>query len=222
MQNKNNDISDKEIISLFNERSEQAISKTSDKYKNLCFKIADNILNDKRDSEECVSDTWLALWNNIPPKSPNPLKAYICRIVKNLSLKRYEYNSAGKRKSEYEVSLDELNDCLDKNNDTLKQIEQKQLIETINVFLKKLPKEKRQATHRSRAAAAPEADGAPAGPRHAAGPPASRSSRRKTAADPPRRQTTAAGRRLQWRADSAEAAEAGRSTGRSVLSPNGE
>lgn len=94
MQNKNNDISDKEIISLFNERSEQAISKTSDKYKNL-------------------------------------------------SLKRYEYNSAGKRKSEYEVSLDELNDCLDKNNDTLKQIEQKQLIETINVFLKKLPKEKR-------------------------------------------------------------------------------
>ena len=143
MQNKNNDISDKEIISLFNERSEQAISKTSDKYKNLCFKIADNILNDKRDSEECVSDTWLAPWNNIPPKSPNPLKAYICRIVKNLSLKRYEYNSAGKRKSEYEVSLDELNDCLDKNNDTLKQIEQKQLIETINVFLKKLPKEKR-------------------------------------------------------------------------------
>lgn len=143
MQNKNNDISDKEIISLFNERSEQAISKTSDKYKNLCFKIANNILNDKRDSEECVSDTWLALWNNIPPKSPNPLKAYICRIVKNLSLKRYEYNSAGKRKSEYEVSLDELNDCLDKNNDTLKQIEQKQLIETINVFLKKLPKEKR-------------------------------------------------------------------------------
>ena len=97
MQNKNNDISDKEIISLFNERSEQAISKTSDKYKNLCFKIANNILNDKRDSEECVSDTWLALWNNIPPKSPNPLKAYICRIVKNLSLKRYEYNSAGKR-----------------------------------------------------------------------------------------------------------------------------
>lgn len=88
MQNKNNDISDKEIISLFNERSEQAISKTSDKYKNLCFKIANNILNDKRDSEECVSDTWLALWNNIPPKSPNPLKAYICRIVKNLSLKR--------------------------------------------------------------------------------------------------------------------------------------
>lgn len=142
MQNKNNDISDKEIISLFNERSEQAISKTSDKYKNLCFKIANNILNDKRDSEECVSDTWLALWNNIPPKSPNPLKAYICRIVKNLSLKRYEYNSAGKRKSEYEVSLDELNDCLDKNNDTLKQIEQKQLIENHKCIFEKAAKRK--------------------------------------------------------------------------------
>lgn len=77
------------------------------------------------------------------PSHQIPLKPTYAVLSKIFLLNCYEYNSAGKRKSEYEVSLDELNDCLDKNNDTLKQIEQKQLIETINVFLKKLPKEKR-------------------------------------------------------------------------------
>ena len=81
---------DQKIIDLYTNREERAIHETDKKYGRLCTSISMGILNDIRDSEECVSDTWLTLWNQIPPKKPNPFKAYICRIIKNLSLKRYE------------------------------------------------------------------------------------------------------------------------------------
>ena len=101
-------MTDKEIIALYFKRSENAIEQTDEKYGRLCHSISINILNDTRDSEECVNDTYLTLWNKIPPKEPNPFKAYICRIIKNLSLKKYEFNHAKKRNSAYETSLDEL------------------------------------------------------------------------------------------------------------------
>ena len=85
-------MTDKVIIALYFKRSENAIVQTDVKYGKLCHSISINILNDTRDSEECVNDTYLTLWNKIPPKEPNPFKAYICRIIKNLSLKKYEFN----------------------------------------------------------------------------------------------------------------------------------
>lgn len=99
---------DQKIIDLYTNREERAIHETDKKYGRLCTSISMGILNDMRDSEECVSDTWLTLWNKIPPKKPNPFKAYICRIIKNLSLKRYEYHHAKKRNSQYDLSLEEL------------------------------------------------------------------------------------------------------------------
>ena len=78
---------DKQIIRLFFERSEQAITELSQKYGALCLQLADNILNDHQDAEECVNDAYLGAWNSIPPQSPDPLRAYICRIVGNHSLK---------------------------------------------------------------------------------------------------------------------------------------
>ena len=99
---------DQKIIDLYTNREERAIHETDKKYGRLCTSISMGILNDIRDSEECVSDTWLTLWNQIPPKKPNPFKAYICRIIKNLSLKRYEYHHAKKRNSQYDLSLEEL------------------------------------------------------------------------------------------------------------------
>ena len=107
---------DKQIIRLFFERSEQAIAELSGKYGDLCFKIADNILNDPQDAEECVNDAYLGAWNSIPPQAPDPLRAYICRIVRNLALKKHRANSAAKRGSRFEVSLSELEDCLPDNS----------------------------------------------------------------------------------------------------------
>ena len=64
---------DQQIIRLFFERSEQAITELSRKYGALCFQIADNILDDPQDAEECVNDAWLGAWNSIPPQRPDPL-----------------------------------------------------------------------------------------------------------------------------------------------------
>ena len=103
---------DIEIIELFFERSEQAIIELSNKYGAICNKVADNILNNRLDSEECVNDAYLGVWNTIPPQRPNPLLSYVCRIVRNLALKKYHENTAQKRNSYYDVALDEIADCI--------------------------------------------------------------------------------------------------------------
>lgn len=78
---------DSKIIDLFYARSEQAIMELSAKYGKVCNKAAKNILNNILDAEECVNDAYLGAWNTIPPQNPNPLLTYICRIVRNLSIK---------------------------------------------------------------------------------------------------------------------------------------
>ena len=134
---------DQKIIDLYTNREERAIYETDKKYGRLCTSISMGILNDMRDSEECVSDTWFALWNQIPPKKPNPFKAYICRIIKNLSLKCYEYHHAKKRNSQYDLSLEELEECISKEQNIESQIELRELKWIIAKFIEDLPKEKR-------------------------------------------------------------------------------
>ena len=130
-------MNDREIINLFFERSEQAITELSEKYGDLCFKIAGNILNDSQDAEECVNDAWLGAWNSIPPQSPDPLRPYICRIVRNLSLKRLRMNSALKRGGQFEISLSELENCIP-DNSLEEQFSARELTAQINTFLSTL------------------------------------------------------------------------------------
>ena len=106
-----NRVDDREIIELFFERSEQAIVELSHKYGSVCSKVAFNILNNNQDTEECVNDAYLGAWNTIPPQNPNPLLSYVCRIVRNLAIKKYHANTAAKRNSIYDVALDELENC---------------------------------------------------------------------------------------------------------------
>lgn len=101
---------DNEIIDLFFGRSEQALAAVRDKYGRLCSKIAYNILHNFEDAEECVNDVYLKLWNKIPPEHPTSLAAYICRVVRNISLNKFTYNNAQKRG--YAVCLDELEECV--------------------------------------------------------------------------------------------------------------
>ena len=133
---------DKQIIRLFFERSEQAITELSQKYGALCFQIADNILDDPQDAEECVNDAWLGAWNSIPPRSPDPLRAYICRIVRNHSLKKLRANTALKRGSQFEVSLSELEDCIS-GSSLDEQLAVSELTAQINAFLSALPRDDR-------------------------------------------------------------------------------
>lgn len=99
---------DLRIIDLYFERNEQAITETAAKYGKLCHSIAYNILNNHEDSEECVNDTYIGMWNAIPPARPNNFTAFICRIARNLSLKRLEFLKREKRSADVVLSWDEL------------------------------------------------------------------------------------------------------------------
>ncbi len=74
------------MISLFFERSEQAIAELDRKYGAAVRRTVSNILPDRADVEECVNDAYFAVWNTVPPNSPDPMISYVCRIARNLSL----------------------------------------------------------------------------------------------------------------------------------------
>lgn len=126
---------DQLIIKLFYERSEKAIDELSKKYGKLCSSVSYNILKNEEDVEECVNDTFLTAWNTIPPERPNPLQTYVCKIARNLSLKRYHINTAQKRNHYYDVILEEIADCLESNTKVEDEILARELSEQINEFL---------------------------------------------------------------------------------------
>lgn len=134
---------DQEIIELFFARSEQAIAQLQNKYGKRCLKVAGNILNNQLDAEECVNDSYLAVWNTVPPQNPDPLLTYVCHIVRNLSIKRYHANSARKRNSHYDIALDELEECIQSEETVENEIAVKELADAINQFLGTLSKENR-------------------------------------------------------------------------------
>lgn len=103
---------DLKIIELYFQRDEQAIIETDYKYGKLCHSIAYNILNNHEDSEECVNETYVGVWNAIPPTRPNNLMAFVCKIARNLSLKRLEFLRREKRSSAVTLSLEELEEVL--------------------------------------------------------------------------------------------------------------
>lgn len=103
---------DLKIIELYFERDEQAIKETDTKYGKLCHSIAYNILNNLEDSEECVNDTYVGVWNAIPPTRPNNLMSFVCKIARNLSLKRLEFMKREKRSQAILISLEDLETVL--------------------------------------------------------------------------------------------------------------
>lgn len=134
---------DKDIIALYWERSEKAIEETDIKYGKLCRSISMGIVGDRRDSEEVINDSWLAMWNTLPPQWPKLLKAYVCRIVKNLSLKNFTYNHASKRKCAYQQSLEELDDCAGHGVAIDDGVMREELVKAVNRFLDSLSENNR-------------------------------------------------------------------------------
>lgn len=103
---------DNQIIELYFARNERAIKETDVKYGKLCFSVANRILENNEDSEECVNDTYLNAWNKIPPTRPNHFSAFLCKITRLISLKKLEFSSALKRTSAVIVSFEELEGVL--------------------------------------------------------------------------------------------------------------
>ena len=148
MENTNNKskqtlLPDEEIIELYWNRDENAINETDRKYGDYLFKIANNIVYDKMDCEECVNDTYLGTWNRIPPTRPNIFKVFLSKIVRNIAISRYRKNSAQKRiPSEMKVTLNELDECLATNPSAEEDYLTAKVIEIINAYLKTISRRK--------------------------------------------------------------------------------
>lgn len=134
---------DEIIVNLFWQRSESAIIETSKKYSRYCNKIAFNILNNYQDAEECENDSYNAVWNAIPPNHPRSLKVFLGRIVRNISLSKYDYNTAQKRNSHFDVILYELEECIASNENVEAIYEGVELSRVIDSFLSKIDKDSR-------------------------------------------------------------------------------
>lgn len=133
---------DRQILQLLFDRVEAAIDALARRFGPRLYTIAMNILCSARDAEECVNDTYLALWNAIPPERPDPLCAYTYRIGRNIALKKQRDTTAQIRNSTYDLSLDELADCI--ADDSLwETLDARELGRSIDRFLDTQAKENR-------------------------------------------------------------------------------
>lgn len=130
------------ITDLLFERSENAIAAMAEHFGKRLYATALNILNIRQDAEETVSDTYLAVWNAVPPQRPDPLSAFVYRVGRNLALKRLRHETAQKRNSSYDLCLEELENCIP-SRALEETVDARALGRTIDRFLGTLPKETR-------------------------------------------------------------------------------
>ena len=131
---------DQQIIALYWDRNEDAIAETHRKYGPWCKGIAFRILELQEEAEECVSDTYLQAWNNIPPQRPGAFRAWLGRITRNLALTRYRRFHAEKRGGgQTALALEELGDCVSGGNPVEAEEDRRAIAEAINRFLGSLP-----------------------------------------------------------------------------------
>ena len=132
---------DNRLLQLFLSRDESALSMAAQSYGAYCFTVAFSILGSDRDAEECVNDTWLRAWEDIPASRPLMLRPYLARITRRLALVRLDFLKAAKRGSgELELVLEELSEVLPDSFEMTSEAELKELAEAVNRFLYGLPK----------------------------------------------------------------------------------
>lgn len=132
-------LEDEQIIDLYWDRNEKAISETDRKYGKYLYVIAYNIVHDRLDCEECLNDTYLGTWNSIPPHRPNVFQVFLSRIMRNIAIDKLRVNSAQKRiPSEMMVSLDELGDCIADDSSPDDELAVKQLSRTLSDYIRTL------------------------------------------------------------------------------------
>ena len=131
---------DCDILELYYARDERAITESSTKYGKYCLSIAQNILYNMQDAEECVNDTWLRAWNSIPPAHPKRLGQYLGSITRHISLDKHRYNSRQARGGgEITLTYEEIHEVVDSGINVTSQVEQRELLLAIDRFLWSLP-----------------------------------------------------------------------------------
>ena len=140
MQLQSKPMSDADIIELYWQRDEQAIKETDIKYKSFLLSVAQNIVHDVRDSEECLNDTYVGAWTAMPPARPTVLQAFLATIMRRIAINRYKANRRHKRvASELTVSLSDLGDMLADEDDVSAEMQAKELAAAISRYVRALP-----------------------------------------------------------------------------------
>ena len=134
---------DAAIIELYWARNEDALTQTDLKYGPMCRSLAFNILSDREDSEECVNDTWHRAWTTMPPQHPDSLRAYLGRIVRNLSISRLRQRTALKRGNGAKIIFSELEDCLPARTSVEQALDAEELAAVISRWLRTLEEDDR-------------------------------------------------------------------------------
>lgn len=135
---------DKNILDLYVQRNERAITETAAKYGPYCGTVADNVLGCPEDVEEILNDTWLAAWNDIPPSLPACLRAYLGRITRNLALSRFRLYHTKKRYAGMEILLSELEDCLPATQTVERELDRLELVRVLRDWSDSLEPEERR------------------------------------------------------------------------------
>ena len=134
---------DGKIIELFLARDQQGIQELDLKYGRACHSLSYHIVNDRNDAEECVNEAYFGAWNTIPPVKPNPLRSYLLKIVRNISLKTYWRKEAAKRNGHYTIALEEIEGYVADLKTVEDEIETRELAHIIEKFLDTLTVENR-------------------------------------------------------------------------------
>ncbi|MBQ7315915.1 MAG: sigma-70 family RNA polymerase sigma factor [Clostridia bacterium] len=122
---------DKNIVSLYVARDQNAIAESDKKYGAFCHSISMNIVNNRQDAEECVNDTWLGAWNSIPPHLPASLRTYLAKLTRRISINKWKASRRAKRNPDLIIAFSELEDCIPAPEDTDEVV----LCELIDRFL---------------------------------------------------------------------------------------
>lgn len=136
---------DSNIVQLFWDRNEAALSATEKKHGKRCRTVAENILNNREDAEECVNDAYLKLWELIPPNRPQVLGTFLCKLVRYTAIDMLRAKHRSKRGSgKIAVAFDELEECIPDKYSVENTYESKEIISEIEEFLKTIPIENRR------------------------------------------------------------------------------
>ena len=131
---------DKSIVDLYFSRDQEAITQTDKKYGHYCYRIAYNILTNREDAEESVSDTYVAAWRAIPPRRPSVFSTFLGKITRHIAIDRWRERNASKRGGgEVPLALEELQDCVAGMQNVEMDYERKEIIKAYVRFLDALP-----------------------------------------------------------------------------------
>lgn len=145
VQNTHNDafLNDNEIVDLYWERDEKAISETDKKYGRYLYTIAYNIVHERMDCEECLNDTYLGTWNAIPPTRPNAFQVFLSKVMRNIAVDKYREKSASKRiPSEMMLSLEEISDVFEYDESISETEAVNATVNVLNEYLKSVDNQK--------------------------------------------------------------------------------